>query len=168
MASPRPSANEAGAEQASITSLSIFVALSAAMTGFLVSQTDFNFGYNAAAVACVSFMFAISVFLISLEFFIVAIFQQQHINYFGFRGACLYGVGLMCMIVGMSLTLKAFGMSILSYAFLSAMLLGYTSYYYLRWKKVGVESPLGWRIALRVIYFLLLGVGYLLLSTVGG
>ena len=153
---------------ASITSLSIFIALSAGIIGFLVIQATFEFGYNAATVACGSFIFAISMFLLSLEFFIMGIFHSDHIDYFGFIGSCLYGIGLMSMIVGIALALMTFGMCILSYSFLTLLLVGYGIYYGIRVKRVGVESPCVWRVSLRVIYFLILVAGYFLLSTVGG
>lgn len=156
------------AAQASIMSLSIFVALSAGIVACLIVKTDFDFSYNAATVASASFVVAISSFLLAVEFFIQSIYHIEHIDYFGFIGAASYGIGLMSMVVGISLAIAAFGMCALSYLLLSLLLVGYGVYYGIRVRKVGVEAPRVWRVSLRAVYFLLLIVGYILVSTVGG
>ena len=59
------------AAQASITALSILVALSAALIGFLASGLSVEFGYNATVVASFSLTLAIVVFIIALKLHLV-------------------------------------------------------------------------------------------------
>lgn len=154
--------------EVSILALSIFVLLSVAIIGFLVSRSPFELGFNAATIASGSLLFAVSLFLISLEFFIVAIFYPQHIAHFSFIGSSLYGIGLMSMIVGITMALQSFQMGFIPYLFLTWLIVGYTIYYVIRIIKLGFEKPYLWRIVSRVICYSILGVGYLLLSKIGG
>ncbi len=154
--------------QASITSLSIFVALSVAMIGFLASQTSVEFGYNAVVVSSGSLTFAIVLFLIALEFFILCIYQCQHIDWFGLVASCLYVLGAMCMVVGISVSLVAFGLPALSLMFLSVAFLGYLMYYALRLWKLGREDRFKTRMLFRGVSLLLLAIGYAFVATLGG
>lgn len=161
--------NKIRAAQASIASLSIFVALSAAMIGILAFQPSHEFGYNAWVVSSGSLMIAIVFFLLSAEYFILCLYYCDHIDLFGLIGSCAYGFGVICMIVGIALALKVFGLGVLPYVFVSLALLGYTAYYLLRlWKLRGQESAFAARIAIRIASLLLLIMGFVFLSTVGG
>lgn len=154
--------------EVSILALSIFVLLSIATIGFLVSRPPFEFGFNAATIASGSLLFAVSLFLVSLEFFILAIGYPQRITYFSFIGSSLYGIGLMSMIVGITMALQSFQMGFIPYLFLTLLVVGYIIYYVIRIIKIGLEKPYLWRIVSRVICFSILGIGYLLLSKIGG
>ena len=98
------------AAEVSITSLSIYVVLSAAIIGFLASQTPLKFGYNATVVSSGCLLVAIVVFLVAVDFFILCIYHCQHIDWFGLVGSCLYGLGAMVMVVGIAVSLVAFEM----------------------------------------------------------
>jgi len=156
------------AAQASITSLSIFVVLSVAMIGLLVSPAPVTFGYNATVVSSVFLMLAIVSFLIALEFFILCIYHCKHIDWFGFRASCLYGFGAMCMVVGISVSLLAFGIRALSIVFLSAASVGYLGYYTVRIWKLGREDPFKTRMLFRGVSLLLLVIGFVFVTTLGG
>ena len=156
------------AAQASITSLSIFVALSVAVVGLMVSREPVGFGYNAIVVSSISLALAIALFFVALEFFILCIYHCEHIDWFGLLGSCLYGLGAMCMLVGISVSLVAFGMRELSFIFLSMVFLGYLVYYALRMSKLGQEDRFKTRMAFRGACILVLAIGYLFLFRVGG
>ena len=153
---------------ASITSLSIFVALSAAIMGFLVSRESLEFQYNAAVISSGCLMLAIVLFLIAIEFFILCIYHCEHIGFFGLLGSCAYGLGVMFMVVGISVALAAFQVKTLSYIFLSFALLGYLAFYGIRTVKLGREDYLGIRLAARMSYILVIATGYGFLITLGG
>jgi hypothetical protein len=154
--------------QSSITSLSIFIALSVAVIGLLLSRPSVEFGYNAIVVSSVSLTFAIVVFLFALEFFILCIYHCEHIDGFGLVGSCLYALGVMFMIVGISVGIVAFGIKELSFMFLSFAFLGYLVYYILRARKLGREDNFKTRIASRIVHMLIVVVGYVFVATVGG
>lgn len=156
------------APEASIISLSIFIALSLGVIGVLVTQTQVKFGYNATTVGSASLVLAIALFLFSLEFFILCVSHPDRVEYFGFIGSTLYGIGVTSMIVGISLTLKAFQMCFLSYLFLSLLLVGYGVYYAIRIRSLGFEEPRWKRVLIRVICFAIIIAGYPLVTTVGG
>jgi hypothetical protein len=154
--------------QSSITSLSIFIALSVAVIGLLLSRPSVEFGYNAIVVSSVSLTFAIVVFLFALEFFILCIYHCEHIDGFGLVGSCLYALGVMFMIVGISVGIVAFGIKELSFIFLSFAFFGYLVYYILRVWKLGREDNFKTRMAFRSIHLFIIAVGYVFVATVGG
>lgn len=154
--------------EVSILALSIFVVLSIGIIGFVVSRSPFEFGFNATTIASGSLLFAVSLFLLSLEFFIIAIFYPQHIAYFSFVGSSLYGIGLMSMIVGIAMALRSFQMGFVPYLFLTWLFVGYIIYYVIRVRKLGFEKPYFGRIVIRLLCFSILGIGYFFLSRMGG
>jgi hypothetical protein len=156
------------AAQASITSLSIFVALSMAVIGLVVLWEPIVFGYNATVVSSISLTLAIALFFIALEFFILCIYHSEYIDWFGLLGSCLYGLGATCMMVGISISLTAFGIRQLSFIFLSVTLVGYLVYYALRMSKLGREDRSNIRLAFRGVCISVLVIGYFLLFSIGG
>jgi hypothetical protein len=154
--------------QSSITSLSIFIALSVAVIGLLISQPSVEFSYNAIVISSASLTFAIVLFLVSLEFFILCIYRCEHIDWFGLIGSCLYALGVIFMIVGISIGIVAFGIKELSFMFLSFTFLGYLIYYILRIRKLGKEDNFKTRMAFRGIHLFIIVIGYIFVATVGG
>jgi len=154
--------------QSSITSLSIFVALSAAMIALLLTQTSIEVGYNAAFVSSVSFAVAIALFFIALEFFILCIYHCELIDFFGVKGSCLYALGVTFIILGISTSLIVFGLRELSCIFLTVVLIGYSVYYGMRWRKLGRETDFTMRKSSRIAIFSIIGVGYCFIFTLGG
>jgi len=153
------------ASEVSITSLSIFIALSIGVISFLVTTESILFGYNAVTVSSGMLLLAVSLFFISLEFFILSILHKDHLSDFAFYGSSLYGVGLTSMIVGVSIALRAFGLHCISIIFLALLLVGYSIYYSVRIMKLGLEKPKVSRIGVRAVCFILLIAGFPLLFT---
>ena len=154
--------------QASITSLSIFVALSVVMMALVVSQQPVTFGFNSTVVSAGSLMFAIILFLIALEFFILCIYHCEHIDWFGLAGSCLYSFGLMSMIFGIALSMVVFEIRELSFMLLSIASIGYVVYYSLRWYKLKKEIYSTTRIVIRFLSFIILIIGFIFASNMGG
>ena len=154
--------------QSTITSSSIFVALSVGMIILLIAQQSVKFGYNATVISAGSLAFAIVLLLIAIEFFILCIHHCEHIDWFGLVGSCLYALGAMFIVVGISVGLVAFGMRPLSYLFLSVAFLGYLFYYIVRMRKLGREANFKTRMTLRSVYLLQVILGYIFITTVGG
>lgn len=154
--------------QSTITALSIFIALGVATIGLLVSRPSVEFGYNATVISAVNLIFAIVLFLLAIEFFILCIHHCEHIDWFGLAGSCLYALGAMFIVVGISVSLVAFGMRPLSYVFLSVSFLGYLSYYMVRMRKLGREDNTKTRMIFRSVYLLQVILGYIFIATVGG
>jgi len=157
--------------QASITSLSIFIALSVAIIGLMLASTTdrtLEFTYNAIVVSSGCFMTAIVLFLVALEFFILCIYHCEHIDWFGVTASCLYLMGAICMVIGISVSFISFGIRELSFMFLTLAFLGYLAYYALRIWRLERENYFGTRMAFRLIFLLLMATGYALISTVGG
>lgn len=157
------------AAEASITSLAIFIAICLAILGLLITQTQANFGYNAPTVASFSLVFAIALLVVAIEFFILCISHPDRDEYFGFIGSTMYGIAVALMILAISLTLETFQMHFFAYLILSAALLLYSVYYGIRIKSLVSEEGLHrGRIIVRGIWFTIIVVGYILVSTVGG
>lgn len=154
--------------QSTITASSIFVALGVATMALLVSQPSVKFGYNATVISAVNLIFAIVLFLVAIEFFILCIHHCEHIDWFGLVGSCLYALGAMFIVVGISVGLVAFDMRPLSYVFLSVSFLGYLSYYIMRMWKLGREGNIKTRMIFRGVYLLQVILGYIFIATVGG
>jgi len=155
--------------QASVTALSIFIALSVAVVALTVSRHTVSFGFNATIISSASLMVAIILFLIAIEFFILCIYKCEHIDWFGFIGTCLYSFGVGFMVVGIAISMVAFQIRALSYIFLTIALLGNVSYHSLRMKKLKKEETyFCTRIAIRVACLLILVVGFILTWKVGG
>lgn len=156
------------AAEASITSLAIFIAICLAILGLLITQTQANFGYNAPTVASFSLVFAIALFVVAIEFFILCISYPDRAEYFGFIGSTMYGIAVALMIVAISLTLEAFQMRFFSYLILTLLLLGYGFYYRIRIKSLLSKEQSRERNIVRGMCALIIAVGYILVSTVGG
>lgn len=154
--------------QSSITSSSIFVALSVGIIILLLTQPSIKFGYNATVLSAGSLTFAIVLFLIAIEFFILCIHHCEHIDLFGLVGSCLYALGAMSIVIGISVGLVALGMRPLSYLFLSVAFLGYLFYYIVRMRKLGREGNFKTRMTFRGVYLMQIILGYIFIATVGG
>lgn len=157
------------AAQASITVLSIFIALGVAVVVLTVSQHIVTFGFNATIISSASLMVAIILFLIAIEFFVLCIYKCEHIDWFGLVGSCLYSFGLEFMIVGIAISMVAFQIRALSYIFLTIALVGDVLYYSLRMKRLKKEETyFTTRIIIRGVCLLILVAGFILTCKVGG
>lgn len=152
----------------SISALSIFVAISIASVGFITTRTSISVGYNAATAGIATLLFAVAMFLVSMEFFLLAILNRQQLAYFGMVGSTLYGVGAIAMVVGVSLLLVVLNLSFLPYLFLAWVALLYVIYYAIRaWKiRTNGESPFRWIV--RGVLAAEVAAGFYLITALGG
>lgn len=159
------SPNTRGSEL-SISALSIFVAVSIAAIGFVATRSPETFGYNATTIAIGSLLFAVSVFLVSLEFFLLAVRHTEHYGYFGFLGSTLYGFGVWSMIIGICLTLVGLDLRVLGYLLLAWVSFLYFCYYLTRVHRFWGEekSKLNWYV--RGSFLVEIGAGFYLMGSV--
>lgn len=156
--------NEQGTKvtEMSIVSISVFAAICLGLMAALVTRPDFEIGLNTYSVASGALLLGILFFIFGNDFSLLTIFYSEK-RFFGIAGTGLYGLGEASMIVGISLALKALAACLIGCLFLSVFTLGFLAYNAIRLWQVGLESPVVPRITLRVLNFLILVIGYVII-----
>ena len=146
----------------SIVSISVFAAICLALMAALVTRPDFEVGLNTYSLASGALLLAILFFVFANDFFLLMVFYPQN-QFFGIAGSGLYGLGEASMMVGIALALKALAACLIGYLFLAIFTLGFLAYNGIRLWQVGLERPIITRIILRVVNFLILVIGYVII-----
>jgi len=146
----------------SIVSISIFAAICLAVMALLMTRPDFEVGLNIYSLASGTLLLAMLFFIFANDFFLLMIFYPKK-QFFGIAGSGLYGLGEISMVVGIALALKALAACFIGYLFLSVFTLGFVAYNVIRFWQLGLESSVVTRIILRVLNFLILIIGYVII-----
>lgn len=146
----------------SIVSISIFTAICLGLMVVLMTRSSFQVGLNPASAASGALLLAILSFVISIDFFLIRIHHPEHTE-FAFIGSILYGLGEICMIIGIAMGLKALATAMIAYLFLAIFTFGFIIYNVFRIYKIGLESPVKIRLLMRGFLLLLLASGLIMI-----